>query len=63
MGKILHAGAAKPVHLEPVLCIKRSHCHEEPEHCSWRRAPGGCNLRKPARSNEDPAQPETDAFI
>ena len=33
----------KPVHLEPVLCNKRSHCNEKPMHHSDRVAPSRCN--------------------
>ena len=38
----------KPVCLEPVLCNKRSHRNDKPARH---------NYRKPARSNEDPMQP------
>ena len=56
-------GAAKPVCLEPVFCSKRSHHHEKAEQHIWTGATGCCNLRKPTRSNRDPAQPDTDTLI
>ena len=37
-------------------------CKEKPKHHNWRVAPAGCNERKPAFRNEDPAQPQINAF-
>ena len=51
-GKIPHAAGQ----LEPVLCNKRSGCHEKPTQ-QGRVAPTCHRWRKPACSNEDPAHP------
>ena len=32
--------------LEPVLCNRRSHGHEKPEHCNWRGAPHSLQVEK-----------------
>ena len=42
--------------VEPMLCSKRSHCHEKPAHYNQRRTPTYCNQRKPTCSNKDPVQ-------
>ena len=56
-------GAAEPVShnygtwaLEPVLCNKRRHHSEKPEHCNQRVAPAHHNWRKSPCSNEDSVQ-------
>ena len=40
----------KPMHLEPMLCNKGSHCNEKPMSHSWRVGPAHCNKRKKART-------------
>ena len=50
-------GAAEPMHLEPVLPNKSSHCKEQPGHHSKDVAPAGCNS-KPVCSKQDPGQPQ-----
>ena len=56
-------GVAEPVShnygtwaLEPVLCNKRRHHSEKPEHCNDRVAPAHHKWRKSPCSNEDSVQ-------
>jgi len=51
----------KPACLEAVLCNKRSHAPRSP-HIATRVAPTRQSQRKPACSNEDPAQPQINNF-
>ena len=44
--------------LQPALCNETSHCHQKPELRNARGAPTGLSERKPAHSDEDPAQPK-----
>lgn len=44
--------------LEPMLCNETSHCHQKAELRNTRGAPTGHSERKPAHSDEDPAQPK-----
>ena len=46
----------KPVHLEPMLYNKRSHCNEKPMHCNKEQPLLATTRRKPAHSDEDPTQ-------
>ena len=46
----------KPMHLEPVLCSKRSHCNEKPAHRN-RVGPAPRNWRGLMHSNKDLMQP------
>ena len=48
----------KPMHLEPMLCNKRSHCNEKPEHRNKEQPPLAATREKPAHSNEDPMLPK-----
>ena len=47
----------KPVHLEPVLCIKRSRRNEKLAQGSWRAASAHRRQRKPVCRSKDPAWP------
>ena len=51
------ATATEPAHLEPALHNKRSHRSEKPGTAA-KSSPTRCNEEKPARSNEDPAEPK-----
>ena len=48
----------KPVHLEPVLCIKRSRRNEKLAQGSWRAASAHRRQRKPVCRSKDPAWPK-----
>ena len=53
----------KPVHLEPVLCNKKSHCNEKPAHHSEEQPPLTTTRESlHARSKEDPTQPKINKF-
>ena len=52
----------RPCSLHPVLHNKRSHRNEKPENLKQRTAAACHNLRKPTRSNEDPAHPIINTF-
>ena len=41
--KPMSSNCCSPPVLEPMLCIKRRHCNERPEHRCWRAAPARCN--------------------
>ena len=42
------------LHLQPVLCSRRSHCNGKPIHCNW---------RQPSQSSKDPVQPKIIKYI
>ena len=48
----------KSMHLEPMLCNKRSHCNNRPVHRNEELSPLAIIMTKLAHSNEDPAQPK-----
>ena len=48
----------KPVHLEPVLRNKRSHCNEKPAHCNEEQPPVAATRESPHVATKTPTQPK-----